>query len=82
MTVKKGKKVEFIKKTKSATSNADDWVSTRKVADQEPAEPTKRFTFDMPVSAHTKLKVKCTQEGKKMKEVLESLIDGYIGEKA
>jgi len=40
-----------------------------------PAEPMKRFTIDVPVSLHTRVKTECAKSGRKMAEVVRDLLE-------
>ena len=39
-----------------------------------PAEPTKRFTIDVPASLHRRIKAVCAQRGLKVSSVLRDLL--------
>jgi hypothetical protein len=62
---------------------ADAWVQTRDADREEkpipvpatPAEPMKRFTIDVPVSLHTRIKAQCALNGVKMADVLRELLE-------
>ena len=51
----------------------DEWVGMAKKP--EPGEPTKRFTIDVPVSLHTRVKSRCAMEGLKMADVVRFLLE-------
>ena len=57
----------------------DAWVQTRdtdrEVPALEPAEPMKRFTIDVPVSLHTRIKTQCAMRGMKMADVLRDILE-------
>lgn len=57
----------------------DAWVSRSPAAAGEapsqPAEPMKRLTIDVPLSLHSRIKVQCAQEGKKMADVIRTLLE-------
>ncbi len=40
-----------------------------------PVEPMKRFTIDVPVSLHTRIKTQCAMRGVKMADVLRELME-------
>jgi predicted DNA binding CopG/RHH family protein len=40
-----------------------------------PKEPTKRFTIDVPVSLHTRIKAQCATEGLTMADVLREILE-------
>jgi hypothetical protein len=62
---------------------ADAWVQARDASREEeptpvpaaPAEPMKRFTIDVPVSLHTRIKAQCALNGVKMADVLRDLLE-------
>ena len=59
---------------------ADAWVQTRdaehrEVPAPEPAESMKRFTIDVPVSLHTRIKTQCAMRGVKMADVLREILE-------
>jgi hypothetical protein len=39
------------------------------------AEPMKRFTIDVPVSLHTRVKTECAKSGRKMADVVRGLLE-------
>ena len=41
----------------------------------EPEEPMKRFTIDVPVELHRRVKAGCAQRGLKMADVLRDLLE-------
>ena len=63
-------------KMPKATDPADAWVQTAdgEVPGPEFAEPMKRFTIDVPVSLHTRIKTQCAMRGVKMADVLRELM--------
>lgn len=66
------KKVTFT--AKPATSNApsaDAWVKDR----HGTAEPTKRFTVDVPLSLHRRVKIQCVLRGIRMTDILRELLE-------
>jgi hypothetical protein len=61
---------------------ADAWVQTRDADREEPTqvsaapvEPMKRFTIDVPVSLHTRIKAQCALNGVKMADVMRELLE-------
>jgi hypothetical protein len=68
---------------------ADDWVTGGRPANREsptrpatttgpaPAvsEATKRFTIDVPVALHTRIKTECARRGVKMADVMRELLE-------
>lgn len=83
------KKVTMSTKPKAGAQkqfSADDWVSngasaaaatTKKIADgQEPdKESTARFTIDIPVSLHARIKSQCALKRVKMREEVLSMLE-------
>ena len=41
----------------------------------EPKEPMKRFTIDVPVSLHKRIKAQCALEGLKMADMLREMLE-------
>jgi ParG len=62
-----------------APDPADAWVQTRaaepEIPAPAPAEAMKRFTIDVPVSLHTRIKAQCALRGEKMADVIRALLD-------
>jgi len=61
---------------------ADAWVQHRdtereapQAAEAIPTEPMKRFTIDVPVSLHTRVKTQCAMRGVKMADVLREMLE-------
>jgi hypothetical protein len=54
----------------TARANPDDWVSG-----QQGKEPLKRLTIDLPRDLHTRVKVRCAQEGTKMSDKIRELLE-------
>ena len=61
---------------------ADAWVQTRDADKEEPTpvpvapvEAMKRFTIDVPVSLHTRIKAQCALNGVKMADVMRDLLE-------
>ena len=71
------KSVAFKMPTK--VNPADAWVQTRdadrELPAPEPAEAMKRFTIDVPVSLHTRIKTQCAMRGVKMADVLREILE-------
>ncbi len=56
--------------------SADEWVkASPEPAVATPAEPMKRFTLDVPLSLHARIKVACAHRGLKMADVLRELLE-------
>lgn len=53
----------------------DAWVN-----DETPpaAEPVKRFTFEVPLSLHKRIKMRCAALDRQMAEVLRELLDRHF----
>ena len=62
-----------------AAAPADAWVQTRaaepEIPPPVPAEAMKRFTIDVPVGLHTRIKAQCALRGEKMADVIRELLD-------
>ncbi len=67
-------------------ATAEEWVQGGSPADREssvrpaaaPAqasEAMKRFTIDVPLSLHTRIKTECARRGSKMADVLRGLLE-------
>ena len=79
------KKVAFNKPKKAATADADQWVQSNQPLDQgraavrddrpHPMEAMKRFTVDVPVELHRRIKSQCAMRGMKMADMLRELLD-------
>ena len=80
------KKVAFKTLPKSATADADEWVQNARPNDREakmeiasappsPAEAMKRFTIDVPIELHRRIKTQCAMRGSKMADVLRELLE-------
>ena len=73
------KTINFKKKISGqpAAAAGDDWVKSRgtspKVVSMD--EPMKRFTIDVPLSLHTRVKMKCAEDGRKMADVLREILE-------
>jgi hypothetical protein len=68
------KKVAFTGKPPATPTpaNADAWVSAREALDQE---ATKRFTIDVPLSLHRRVKSQCAQQDLVMADVVRELLE-------
>ncbi len=65
------KKVTF----KNAPS-VDQWLGAGSDTRPPPAgEPMKRFTIDVPVGLHTRIKTQCAKRGTKMADVIRDLLE-------
>jgi hypothetical protein len=67
-------------KTPVRPTSAEEWVRNARPLDREaPAagtgEPMKRFTIDVPLDLHTRVKVGCARRGLKMADLLRELLE-------
>ena len=53
---------------------------TDAILQQATAEPKKQIHAYIPESLHTRFKMKTVREGRKMSEVLEEMIESYVGD--
>jgi ParG len=68
---------------KSTQASAEDWVHgshaanelPRTVATAAPPEAMKRFTIDVPLELHRRIKTQCAMHGKKMADVLREILE-------
>jgi hypothetical protein len=58
-------------------ASAEEWVQSSGPLDRETAlfEPMKRFTIDVPVELHKRVKAGCAQRGVKMCDLLRELLE-------
>ena len=57
-------------------AKADAWVAERDAPPPPaPAEQMKRFTIDVPLSLHTRIKVQCAAKGVKMADVIREMLE-------
>ena len=83
-----GKKVSFAAKPKKAAAvpkAADNWVSSGDPREKDEPKPVdkvamKRFTVDIPVDLHIRMKVSCTKRGLKMADEMRRLIENEFPE--
>lgn len=61
--------------TPADPSAIDAWVNN-----QVPgaSEPTKRFTFEVPLSLHKRIKIACAAQDRQMADVLRELLDRHF----
>lgn len=73
------KKIAFGSKPTGHAAHAspDAWVSDKPI----PVEPTKRFTFDVPLSLHQRIKTTCAMDNLIMAEVVRELLEQRFPEK-
>lgn len=89
-----GKKVSFGRKpgVQEKPVDVEEWVTNREaLAEAEPLLPSaetakpekiKRLTLDIPESLHKAIKLKATNEGVTMVELLRELLEEHYGSKA
>lgn len=53
----------------------DAWVNN---APPPAAEPVKRFTFEVPLSLHKRIKMRCAAQDRQMADVLRELLDKHF----
>jgi hypothetical protein len=56
----------------------DEWVRNAPAPEQPtPAaqQPMKRFTIDVPIDLHSRIKIECARRGLKMADVLRDLLE-------
>lgn len=85
-----GKKVSFSRKPGAVEKPVDveEWVTSREalVEAEQPLAPVKpekikRLTLDIPESLHKAIKLKATNEGVTMVELLRALLEEHYGAK-
>jgi hypothetical protein len=71
------KSVAFMRPEKPAS--ADAWINQvrEETAIRPPAgkKPTVRFTLDVDTDLHTRMKIECVRQGKKMSDVLRAILE-------
>jgi len=55
-------------------ASPDDWIKGANPL-AAPTEPMKRFTIDVPVALHRRVKAACAERGLKMADVLRELLE-------
>ena len=71
------KKVIFQQKPDTQSVDVDQWVGNRQTPK---TEPTKRMTFDIPESLHTRVKSQCAIKKMKMVDVIRQLLEAEFPE--
>ena len=73
------KRVQFSAKppTLSTREAIDAWVAD---PTRPPAEPVKRFTFEVPKSLHKRIKLACAAQDRQMAEVIRELLEKHFPE--
>lgn len=67
------KRVTFIAKPPIATPlDSDSWVQNREI---EAKEPSKRFTFDVPLSLHKRIKTECARRDVIMADAIREILE-------
>ena len=61
--------------TAADPSAIDAWVNNETLPT---AEPTKRFTFEVPLSLHKRIKIACAGRDRQMADVLRELLDRHF----
>jgi hypothetical protein len=69
-----GKKVSFGKPPAPASTSVEGWIKKREMD----KETTKRLTIDVSEETHRHLKSECAMRGKKMRDVVEQLIEDAL----
>lgn len=59
--------------TNAAVASIDNWVLTQTA--EGTREPTKRFTIDVPVSLHKRVKSQCAMQNLVMADVVRELLE-------
>ena len=79
------KKVQFSARPPSATAGTPPAVQDQAAIDawvnNEPgggAEPVKRFTFEVPLSLHKRIKMRCAAQDRQMADVLRELLEKHF----
>ena len=69
------KKVNFSRKpSDTKPANVEQWIGSRTVEPEKKTVKMKRLTIDVPVELHTQIKLKATEQGVTMAELLRSLL--------
>ena len=73
------KKVSFSAKPPSQSNQAaiDAWVVAPKM---KGSESVKRFTFEVPLSLHKRIKMTCAAQDRQMADVLRELLEKHFPE--
>jgi hypothetical protein len=81
------KKIQFSARPPSANTNPvppvqdqaaiDAWVNNEKPL---PNEPVKRFTFEVPLSLHKRIKMRCAAQDRQMADALRELLEKHFPE--
>jgi len=81
------KKIQFSARPPSTNLNTTAAVPDQKAIDawvnnEKPAldEPVKRFTFEVPLSLHKRIKMTCAAQDRQMADVLRELLEKHFPE--
>ncbi len=71
------KTVMFKLPARPAAKSADVWVAEggKAAAEAPPEEPMKRFTIDVPLELHTRIKTQCAMRGTQMAAVIRQILE-------
>lgn len=78
------KKIAFSMRPKPTPTSAEDWVHgsadtgherVQAGATAAPQEPMKRFTIDVPLGLHRRIKTQCAMRGQKMADALREILE-------
>ena len=83
------KSILFKKPNPKDTSLVDQWVGdgverhvTEHVTEAVESKPMKRFTIDVPVSLHKRIKTQCAADGIKMADMLREMLEARFPAKS
>jgi len=76
-----GKTVQFKMPAKPAT--AEEWIGQGAATEAKPAPtgPMKRFTIDVPLDLHARIKITCAERGKVMADEIRRLLEAEFPER-
>ena len=60
---------------KTGAANADEWVQGGRSRPAAASELTKRFTIDVPLELHRRIKTQCAMQGRKMADALREILE-------
>lgn len=73
------KEVKFGAKPPRKPATADEWVAGN---GSRNGEEMKRFTLDVPVSLHRRIKVQCAERGSNMADEIRGLLEKHFPAKS
>jgi hypothetical protein len=79
------KSISFNKPKVLSINPIDQWVgdgAERHVTETPSQEPMKRFTIDVPVSLHKRIKTQCAADGIKMADMLREMLEARFPAKS